>query len=136
MPDGHGREGAGKAPMSPAGERRAAMAADRRAQHARIAPLLATLPWRRIMAGYARVRDIADFMSFYHMYVPLLAEGEGVLTVARDSGHYTCFDLRASAGGVVVTAIDGEGNAKIIFETRKDYWAGESPAGPPLFTPL
>jgi DNA repair photolyase len=120
----------------PPQERKAAKAAARKEELANVAPVLITLPWRNIRAGYARVRDIGDFIRFYEMYAPLLAEAKEMLIKARDTGHYRYFDLYATAGGIVVTAIDKEGYPKVLFEIRKDYWEGEPPPGPPPITPL
>lgn len=136
MPESKRNENDGKVLAPPGGERKAARAAARKAELSRIAPVLVTIPWRNIRAGYARVRDIADFIRFYEMYAPLLAEGEELLVKARDSGHYEYFDLRATAGGVTVAGIDRHGNAKVLLEIRKDYWEGEYPPGPGLLTPL
>lgn len=120
----------------PAWERRAAKRAARRAELQSIAPLLMSLPWRRINAGYTRVRDIATFIRFYEMYAPLLAEHEDILIKARDSGLYKWFDLHASARSLEVAGIDEQGNRKILFEIRKDYWEGEYPPSGPFLTPL
>ena len=117
-------------------ERRARKRAARRAELERIAPLLLSLPWRRINAGYARVRDIATFIRFYEMYAPLLAEQEDILIKARDSGLYRWFDLRASAHSLEVAGIDEKGNRKVLFEIRKDYWEEEKPPAGPAITPL
>lgn len=122
--------------LTPGMDRKAARAAARKAELSRIAPVLVTIPWRNIRAGYSRIRDITDFIRFYEMYAPLLVEGEEILLKARDSGQFEYFDLRATAGGVVVSGIDRQGNAKVLFEIRKDYWEGEYPPRPPLFTPL
>lgn len=120
----------------PAWQRRAAKRAARRAELERIAPVLMSLPWRRINAGYARVRDIATFIRFYEMYAPLLAEHEDILIKARDSGLYRWFDLRASARSLEVAGIDEQGNRKVLFEIRKDYWEEEHPPPGPFITPL
>ena len=136
MPDQRG-QGEGKTPETPPlRERKAARAAARKEELASVAPVLITMPWRNIRAGYARVRDIGDFIRFYEMYAPLLDEAREMLIEARDSGHYSCFDLRATAGGIVVTAIDRQGYPKVLFEIRKDYWEGGRPLGPPPITPL
>ena len=120
----------------PAWERRAAKRAARKAELESIAPILMSLPWRRINAGYARVRDIATFIRFYEMYAPLLAEHEDILIKARDSGLYKWFDLRASARSLEVAGIDKDGNRKVLFEIIKDYWEGEQPPAGPFLTPL
>jgi|GEM_PF-3424316 len=117
-------------------ERRAAKRAARRAELERVAPILMSLPWRRINAGYARVRDIGAFIRFYEMYAPLLAEHEDILIKARDSGLYKWFDLRASARSLEVAGIDEQGNRKVLFEIKKDYWEGEHPPAGPYLTPL
>lgn len=136
MPDPRGK-GEEETPetLSPQ-ERKAARAVARKKELEGVAPVLITLPWRNIKAGYARVKDMGDFIRFYEMYAPLLAEAKEMLIEARDSGHYRYFDLRATAGGIVVTAVDKQGYPKVLFEIRKDYWEGERPPGPPPITPL
>ena len=116
--------------------RRARKRAARQAELERIAPLLLSLPWRRINAGYARVRDIATFIRFYEMYAPLLAEREDILIKARDSGLYKWFDLRASAHSLEVAGLDQKGKRKVLFEIRKDYWEEEQPPRGPAITPM
>ncbi|RJP29898.1 MAG: hypothetical protein C4536_11145 [Actinobacteria bacterium] len=122
--------------VPPGLERKAARIAARRAELARVAPLLLSLPWRSIRAGYARIKDIDGFVRFYEMYAPLLAECIEELEEARDSGEYVSFDLHASAGGLVVTATDRQGESKVLCEIRKDYWEGEYSPGGAFFTPL
>ena len=136
MADGNDEHKQEEQARHPDFKRRAAKRAARRAELDRIAPVLMSLPWRRINAGYARVRDIATFIRFYEMYAPLLAEQEDILIKARDSGLYKWFDLHASARGLEVAGIDEEGNRKILFEIRKDYWEGEHPPAGPFLTPL
>jgi hypothetical protein len=109
-------------PLHPAWKRRAAKRAARKAELESIAPLLMSLPWRRINAGYARVRDIDTFIRFYEMYAPLLAEHEDILVKARDSGLYKWFDLRASARSLEVAGIDEKGNRKVLFERPCSSW--------------
>jgi len=136
MSDGKSAHKEEELPRHPAWERRAAKRAARRAELERITPVLMSLPWRRINAGYARVRDMATFIRFYEMYAPLLAEYEDILIKARDSGLYRWFDLRASSRGLEVAGIDKQGNRKVLFEIRKDYWEEERPPTGPLLTPL
>ncbi len=94
----------------------------RKAQATRIAPVLESIPWRKIMAGHDRVNDIESFIRYYGMYVPLLAEHEKVLVNARDSGLYESFDLYASVKMIVVKGIDRRGNAKAVVIIGKHYW--------------
>lgn len=131
-PDDDGKH----ADAPPGMEKRAARVAARKAELARVAPLLLSLPWRRIRAGYARIGKMEDFIRFYEMYAPLLAEGMKELVKARDSGIYESFDLDASAGGLVVSATDRQGRTRVLLEIRKDYWEGELPPAPRLLPPL
>ncbi|MBN2025198.1 MAG: hypothetical protein JW854_00345 [Actinobacteria bacterium] len=117
-------------------ERRAARVAARKAELAQVAPVLLSLPWRRIRAGYARIRNMEDFIRFYEMYAPLLAEVMEELVKARESGIYESFDLDASAGGLVVSATDRQGKTRALLEIRKDYWEGEHPPVPRPLPPL
>jgi len=94
----------------------------RKAQAARIAPVLESMPWRKILAGHDRVNDIKSFIRHYGMYVPLLAEHEKALVNARDSGLYESFDLYASVKMIVVEGIDRRGNAKAVVVVGKHYW--------------
>jgi hypothetical protein len=122
--------------LHPTWARRAAKRAARRAELQNIAPILMSLPWRRINAGYTRVRDMATFIKFYEMYAPLLAGYKDILIEARDSGLYKWFDLHASVQSLEVAGIDEDGHRKVLFEIRKDYWEGEHPPAGPFFTPL
>jgi len=131
-PDDDGKH----ADVPPGMEKRAARVAARKAELAKVAPLLLSMPWRSIRAGYARIRNMEDFIRFYEMYAPLLAEGMEELTKARDSGIYESFDLDASAGRLVVSATDGHGRTRVLLEIRKDYWEGELPPAPRLLPPL
>jgi len=117
-------------------EQRAARVAARKAGLAKVAPLLLSLPWRRIRAGYARIGDMKDFIRFYEMYASLLAEGMEELVKARDAEIYESFDLFASAGGVVIMATDRQGKTRVLLEIRKDYWEGEHPPVPRFLPPL
>lgn len=122
--------------VPPGMEQRAARVAARKAGLAKVAPLLLSLPWRRIRAGYARIGDMKDFIRFYEMYASLLAEGMEELVKARDAEIYESFDLFASAGGVVIMATDRQGKTRVLLEIRKDYWEGEHPPVPRFLPPL
>ena len=128
----HGKHAA----VPPGMEQRAARVAARKAELAKVAPVLLSLPWRRIRAGYARIRNMEDFIRFYEMYAPLLAEVMEELVKARDSGIYESFDLYASAGGLVVSATDRQGKTMVLLEIKKDYWEGEYSPTPRLLPPL
>ena len=131
-PDDHGS----RAATPPGMEQRAARVAARKAELAQVAPVLLSLPWRRIRAGYARIGNMEDFIRFYEMYAPLLAEVMDELVRARDSGIYESFDLDASARGLEVSATDRQGKTRVLLAVRKDYWEGEHPPVPRLLPPL
>ncbi|MFW6113423.1 MAG: hypothetical protein ACOC78_00675 [Actinomycetota bacterium] len=133
MPDKNGET---KKTRSEREKRKAAMVAARRAQLFNVAPVLVSLPWRRISAGYDRVKDIATFIRNYEMYAPLLAERKDILIEARDSGLYRWFDLHAATDGLEVAGIDDEGNRKVLFRISKHYWEDEYSPTTPTFTPL
>ncbi|MDY6795967.1 MAG: hypothetical protein SWK76_11945 [Actinomycetota bacterium] len=136
MPDKEGDSRETDNTLTERERRKRAMVAARRAQLAKIAPVLESLPWRRITAGYDRLKDIETFIKFYEMYAPLLEERKDILIEARDSGRYRWFDLHATADGLEVTGIDELGNRKVLFRIRKHYWDGEYSPTSPTFTPL
>jgi hypothetical protein len=134
MPESE-REGNSVATL-PAHKRKAAKMAARRAELEGVAPVLTTIPWRNIKAGYTRLRDIGDFIRFYQMYAPLLAGHKDILVRAKDSGKYEFFDLHATAGGIVVNGIDKSGRSEMLFKIKKDYWEDEYSPMTHFFSPF
>lgn len=116
--------------------RKAAKEAERRKELKGAAPLLLSLPWRRIRAGRARVRDISTFLKFYRMYASILGRYQHVLIRARDSRRYRYYDLYASAGRIEVAGIDADGDVQTLLVISDRYWEGEYSPAAPVFTPF